>query len=836
MSSEKRKRESGAAYRKRRLEKEETVKKLTTPISRYFSATSSTANSSSENILVEGLSFDDHAPDHKLVVQPNLQCDEVHRGTTDASCENFVDLDDPAFWPKILSDKVRMAIIENGPKQITKFHFPTDEKGRSFSVAYFSKNLSNGETVNRNWLLYSKSKNSVYCYCCKMFSSDNSPLSDENGFSDWQHLSQCLERHEKAKLHIKHFKSWCDLKVSIKNENTVDRANENLIKLEKNRWKLVIERIIHVIKFLAGQNLAFRGHSHKLFETNNGNFLKFVETIAQFDTIMFDHINRITNDSKRMPNYLGNTIQNEIVSLLGFAIKDKIKIMLNSAKYYSIILDCTPDVSHEEQITVVVRFVNFDVNGRVQIKEHFLGFCSISDTTGEGLTLFLLDFLNKEGINLKDMRGQAYDNGANMKGKHSGIQKRILDLNCRAFYIPCAAHTLNLVINDAAKASLEISSFFDIVQEIYVYFSASVYRWKILMEECPALTIKPLSETRWESRVDAIKVMRYNLGKIYDALYKLYDDSSRDSHTRNLAKSLILKIKSFKFICSIIIWYNILSKINILSKLMQKVDIELSKVINIITEVTGYLKDQRCDDSFATIINEAKSMADEIDCDAMFPVTDFVRPRKKKRMFSYETMEDERSNLSPEHYFKVNFFYVVLDTSLSKIEERFATMNDHYSAFSFLSNTNSLKKISKDEKMKYCMNLQIKLSDPNTNDTDINGFELCDEIENFLSINKSDINALDILEFIYTNELLSLFPNLSVAIRIFLTLPITVASGERSFSKLKLIKNYLRSTMSQERLSSLSIISIEKEICSELNMTEIINDFATRKARKIELV
>jgi hypothetical protein len=45
-----------------------------------------------------------------------------------------------------------------------------------------------------------------------------------------------------------------------------------------------------------------------------------------------------------------------------------------------------------------------------------------------------------------------------------------------------------------------------------------------------------------------------------------------------------------------------------------------------------------------------------------------------------------------------------------------------------------------------------------------------------------------------------------------MTIPISVASAERSFSKLQLIKNYLRSTMSQERLSGLATLSIEHKL------------------------
>jgi len=59
-------------------------------------------------------------------------------------------------------------------------------------------------------------------------------------------------------------------------------------------------------------------------------------------------------------------------------------------------------------------------------------------------------------------------------------------------------------------------------------------------------------------------------------------------------------------------------------------------------------------------------------------------------------------------------------------------------------------------------------------------------------------------------------PNASIAYRILLTIHVTVASAERSFSKLKLIKSYLRSTMSQEKLNGLAILSIENEMLKKL--------------------
>ena len=66
-----------------------------------------------------------------------------------------------------------------------------------------------------------------------------------------------------------------------------------------------------------------------------------------------------------------------------------------------------------------------------------------------------------------------------------------------------------------------------------------------------------------------------------------------------------------------------------------------------------------------------------------------------------------------------------------------------------------------------------------------------------------------------------------------LTISVTVASAERSFSKLKLIKSYLRSTMSQERLNGLAILSIEKELVEKLDYVNLINTFASKNTRRV---
>jgi hypothetical protein len=76
------------------------------------------------------------------------------------------------------------------------------------------------------------------------------------------------------------------------------------------------------------------------------------------------------------------------------------------------------------------------------------------------------------------------------------------------------------------------------------------------------------------------------------------------------------------------------------------------------------------------------------------------------------------------------------------------------------------------------------------------------------------------------------YPNASVAYRILFIVFVTVASVERSFSKLKLLKNYLRSSMSQERLNGLMTLCIEKKLLDDIDINSIIDDFVSKKVRR----
>ena len=139
-----------------------------------------------------------------------------------------------------------------------------------------------------------------------------------------------------------------------------------------------------------------------------------------------------------------------------------------------------------------------------------------------------------------------------------------------------------------------------------------------------------------------------------------------------------------------------------------------------------------------------------------------------------------------------------------------------------------LSQLDDDSLQKYCLKLEFFLK----HDVyyDIDGLDLFSKLKVLKEILQiKEYTPINILNYI---KMLDSFPNTCIAYRILLIIPITIASAERSVSKLKLIKSYLRSTMSQEKLSRLAILSIENEMLEELEYKNLISQFASQKQEK----
>ena len=98
-----------------------------------------------------------------------------------------------------------------------------------------------------------------------------------------------------------------------------------------------------------------------------------------------------------------------------------------------------------------------------------------------------------------------------------------------------------------------------------------------------------------------------------------------------------------------------------------------------------------------------------------------------------------------------------------------------------------------------------------------------------------DLKACEILTFLIANDMHVVFPNVSTIYNLFMKLPVSSATAERSFSRLKLIKSYLRSTMSESRFTNLALLSIERELANDLDFDCVIDTFSNLKNRRKRL-
>jgi hypothetical protein len=192
--------------------------------------------------------------------------------------------------------------------------------------------------------------------------------------------------------------------------------------------------------------------------------------------------------------------------------------------------------------------------------------------------------------------------------------------------------------------------------------------------------------------------------------------------------------------------------------------------------------------------------------------------------------EDANESQSPQEKFKITYFYHIIDQALTSLKDRFEQFQRYEEIFGFLLN-GKFKSISEDKLMEHCSQLQSFLE--YKEHCDIYADELFQELRYLKTLLPKDITkSIDILNIIKSYWEEGGFQTVWVTYRILLTIPVTVASAEMSFSKLKLIKTYLWTTMSQERLSGLAMISIENEYLDKLNYDDLIEEFASRNARR----
>lgn len=440
----------------------------------------------------------------------------------------------------------------------------------------------------------------------------------------------------------------------VSRSKTMARVDSLLISqynTEINYWRNVLKRIVAVVKFLASRGLGFRGDDEIFGSQNNGNYLGCLELISEFDPFLADHIQNYGNRGKGSTSYLSSNICNEFINIMGQKVLTTIVSEIKAAKYYSISVDSTPDLSHVDQLTFIVRFVK---DGKPI--ERFLQFLPIKEHKAQYIADTVLNFLENLNIPIKNCSGQSYDNAANMAGKYSGLQARIKEECKFAIFVPCAAHLLNLVSVQAVGCVSEAVVYFQFVQKLFNFFSSSNNRWNILIESLGEKTVlKSLSETRWSARADAISALHNGYNHIFEALLSIIRNVDQSGETRNEAQRIFKKMEKLETILLTEIWNDLLIIINKTSISLQNNTVTMDVATKLFASLANYISNARNN------FNQYESAAIEIN-----PNTDYKdkSQRKKIRSTRITVLEGPSVNvqLNGKEKFYVETFLPIIDT------------------------------------------------------------------------------------------------------------------------------------------------------------------------------
>jgi hypothetical protein len=196
--------------------------------------------------------------------------------------------------------------------------------------------------------------------------------------------------------------------------------------------------------------------------------------------------------------------------------------------------------------------------------------------------------------------------------------------------------------------------------------------------------------------------------------------------------------------------------------------------------------------------------------------------RKTRKLFFDENVEND-TILEDRENFRINTFLTICDKIIFEISKRSQIYKNLKNKFCVILDN------CDDSEFEKSFNL-IK----EAYGQDLDAEDLKMELRQFslLAAAENLKTASEKLLFIEENKIVSAFPNVQILLRLYLTLAISNSEGERSFSVLKNIKNYLRSVMSQEKLNSLAILYIEQESFKSVKYDEIITVFIENKIRK----
>ena len=344
--------------------------------------------------------------------------------------------------------------------------------------------------------------------------------------------------------------------------------------------------------------------------------------------------------------------------------------------------------------------------------------------------------------------------------------------------------------------------------------------------------------TRWWSHQKALENVFFGQkGKLFECFIDTLDECQSVYQSRETitdAEALEIKLTSFEGVLTAHVFNQIFSITDPASLYLQSGKIDLLTAIRLIETAESQLEKLRGE--FSQVLSLAKTFCVDHELEQ-----DFASKRtKKKKRLPDELSNDEIEEDPISRYRRETFVYAI-DTAIMSMRDRFSSQKAILAdsalldpeRFQDINSSNSLppdafenvaRNYGFDEgklQAEYISFIEIypKLREPKD-----------DRPFNETSPGPSDDinreNFIALLKVQSTFNVQSAFPELYTVYKILVTLPIGSTKCERTFSKLKFVKNNLRSTMGQKQLNSLMLINVERDLTKVLDYEQVINSFA----------
>ncbi|CAF0959948.1 unnamed protein product [Brachionus calyciflorus] len=278
-------------------------------------------------------------------------------------------------------------------------------------------------------------------------------------------------------------------------------------------------------------------------------------------------------------------------------------------------------------------------------------------------------------------------------------------------------------------------------------------------------------------------------------------------------------ISTFSFIFFLEVLTLLFNITNILSLEIQTIDLDYSNMKSLADSTVEKLENLKENENFRVILEKSSNLLMKID-----PESSEIPPLKKRK-------RNDSGFINEDNYFIK--YCKIIDVFVETITQRFESSN--------IDPISSIFKLitSKEEQdfsvLKNTLNLFLKYVDEKRLETELALWYPFKKNLNF-ELDECQIiqKAEKMRQLFLTPNVDKIFPNITILYRIYLSLPISNAHSERSFSTLRRLKTYLRSNISEQRLNDMAILNIESEEALKIDENKILEIFASKKNRKLK--